>query len=119
MIWTFSISLNLSRTHSVSTRWSFNTITIVAQLQHLVDDIHGLQNDGILNEGQAVALVTKLDGAIAKLNAGQSHAAVYRLRAFINQVESLRDEGVLPAAMADELIVAALEIVAQIEMYGP
>ena len=53
---------------------------------------------------------SKLTGVLSKLDRGQSKAAVDQLRAFVHQVESLVDEGVLSPEEGQPLIDAAEDI---------
>jgi hypothetical protein len=64
-------------------------------------------DDEVLNGGQGNSMTTKLEGAKDKLDEGNTEAGINRLRAFINQVNSLRDEGILSHEEAQLLIDAA------------
>jgi hypothetical protein len=97
--------------------WDFTTITIGAQIEHLIAAVETLYADGILNGGQANALISKLQGSLDKLDNGQPGVAVNRLGAFVNQVNSFIDEGVLTAEIGQLLIDQANFIIWQITTY--
>ena len=81
------------------------------QIELLIDDVEQLVDDGVLNEGQGNALISKLENVIAKIGKGQVVAAINQLEAFINQVNSLVDEGILTPEQGDALIAAAQDII--------
>ena len=64
----------------------------------------------MINGGRQNALVSKLDGALAKLAKGQTKAAISQLQAAINQVRSFVDTGVLTEQQGDTLISAIEDI---------
>ncbi|MCA9027830.1 MAG: tandem-95 repeat protein [Planctomycetaceae bacterium] len=74
------------------------------QLAHLLEEIERLNEEGILNNGQANALATKLIGSLSKLERDQEQVAANKVEAFINQVGSLVDEGILTAEEGQSLI---------------
>ena len=63
-----------------------------------------LNDDGILNNGHANALAIKLIGSLSKLERDQEQVAANKVEAFINQVGSLVDEGILTAEEGQSLI---------------
>jgi predicted transcriptional regulator len=65
----------------------------------------------VLNGGQSNALISKLENAIAKIENGQVKPAVNLLNAFINQVMSYQDDGILTAEQAAALIATAEDII--------
>jgi hypothetical protein len=73
--------------------------------------------DGILNAGQANALITKLEGANEKLIQDQPNVAINRLEAFIYQVNSLVGDGVLPPETGQSLVIQAESVIWQIMTY--
>ena len=62
-----------------------------------------------LQSGIKQSLTSKLDAAIAHLNAGQTNAALNVLQAFINHVKAQKGKHI-PAAVADFLIAEAVRI---------
>src|SRR6266550_4916104 len=70
-----------------------------------------LVENGVLNDGQGNALAVKLAGALEKFASGDNEPAVNKLSAFINQVEALRDAGVLSATQSTALLLIAQDVV--------
>jgi parallel beta-helix repeat protein len=64
-----------------------------------------------LPQGNENSLVSKLENAIESFEKGNLGAAKGKLQAFINQLESLEEEGKLTGAQADALIAGAQEII--------
>jgi hypothetical protein len=85
------------------------------RLELLIEDVEELVAAGILNQGQGNALIVKLQGALEQLNKDKPMVAINRLGAFINQVYSLVDEGVLSPAQGHYLADKANSIIMQIE----
>ncbi|MCK4975907.1 MAG: DUF3372 domain-containing protein, partial [Anaerolineales bacterium] len=81
----------------------------------LIDQIKDLVEDGVLNAGQGNSLIVKLDQALKQLDDGKSKQAIKAMNAFINQVNSLYMEGVLPEETAAQLVKDAEFIIASIE----
>ena len=80
----------------------------------LKERIIQLVNDGVLNEGQGTAFISKLDLALLKYDNGNFRVAKNILISFINQVNSFITEGILTEAEGQELISAAEDIIEQI-----
>ena len=59
---------------------------IAADAQALVND---LLNDGKINAGNANALSSKLDAAIASFDGGQMNAGVNQLQALLNELDAM------------------------------
>lgn len=70
-----------------------------------------LVTNGVLNGGQGKALAIKLAGALEKLAAGETEPAMNKLGAFINQVEALRDVGLLSPTQGASLLMIAQDVV--------
>jgi Cadherin domain/Matrixin len=84
-------------------------VSIQSATQQLQDTINMIQNlvaQGILTANQANPLNVKLQGAIAKLNAGNTQAGINQLNAFINQVNAYRNSGKLTQQQANQLIAS-------------
>lgn len=79
-------------------------------IEGLIDEITGLQDQGILAPGLESALIEKLEAAAASLGRGNVNAAAGQLRAFTNQVSALLRSGQLPAGAGQSLIDAANQI---------
>src|SRR5207244_2951145 len=73
----------------------------------LITSVQALIDAGALNKGQGNSLITKLDHVIESLNRGKKSAACGQLGAFINEVTSLINNGVLTPAQGQPLINAA------------
>jgi len=78
----------------------------------LIDAIKKLQTDGVLNAGNANALIAKVTNAIKSIDGGNAAAAVNQLQAFISQVEAFIAAGKLTAAEGEPLIDIASWIIA-------
>lgn len=72
---------------------------------------------GVLSAGNANALGAKLRAALVQLDAGNTTAAANQLRAFINQVNSLVSEGMLPLLQGRALVDAAMRIIRAIQLF--
>ena len=66
---------------------------------------------GALNRGQGNSLISKLDGAIAKLDQGNTNAAINKRQAFINQVNAFINGGNLTLDEGQPLIDAVNEVI--------
>jgi probable HAF family extracellular repeat protein/predicted outer membrane repeat protein len=81
-------------------------------IQSLIDETNALMNTGVLDQGQGRSLIVKLDGALTKLNQGDTAVAINKLRAFINQVEAMIISGAVAPWDGQRLIDAANAIIA-------
>jgi hypothetical protein len=63
-------------------------------LQTLINDVNTLLTAGVLNQGQANSLNSKLQNAIANLDARNTIPAVNEIEAFRNQVTDFVSEGI-------------------------
>jgi hypothetical protein len=99
----------------VPVTWSFTTLTVEEAIQALIGQVEALRDAGDLNNGQANALLVKLNGALVKLAQGNDPAASSRLLAFVDQVGDLVDDGEIPAADGQALIDLALLVIAAIQ----
>ncbi len=73
-----------------------------------------LVKSGVLTDGQGNALMVKLAGALDKLAAGETEPAMNKLGAFIDQVEALRDAGILSAMQSASLLMIAQDVEARV-----
>jgi probable HAF family extracellular repeat protein len=73
-------------------------------IEELKGEITQLVDGGVLNEGQGISLMAKVESAERKYDQGRTNSAVRKLRAFINQVEDFVDTGVLTVEQGDDLI---------------
>ena len=80
----------------------------------LIDQIHDLVDQGVLNRGQGNSLIKKLEGALTKWEK-QPQVAINRLNAFINEVNGLANGSTLTQDQAQQLIEEAEIIIAAIE----
>jgi len=119
-----------------SAGWSSIPDTVIVsgeavQIENVIDRVEDLVSEGELNQGQGNALISKLEGATSKLpeeglrattKRGPSRkgkrpnikAAINKFEAFIHQVNSLIDEGVLSARKGQPLIYAVSVIIAEL-----
>ncbi|HAY84416.1 MAG TPA: hypothetical protein DCY42_05685, partial [Chloroflexi bacterium] len=86
-------------------------LTTEAEIMELIDDIQGLVDEGVLNEGQGNSFMSKLENVLNKLAKGQTKAAANQLGAFINEVEAFVNSGTFSAEQGDLLIQAAALLV--------
>ncbi len=93
-----------------------NTCCTFAILSGKVND---LKNDGVLNRGQANALLKKLQNAERMVERGQLSAAFNVLGAFTNQVHDLVNEGILTTEQGEDLISCALGVTSRTEQAYP
>jgi CSLREA domain-containing protein len=87
---------------------------IPVTIQSLMEETNALVNSGVLNAGQGNALMVKLDGALTKLNQGDTAVAINKLEAFVNQVNAMINSGVLAPAEGQPLLDAVNAIIAAI-----
>jgi hypothetical protein len=94
------------------------TVTVLTPEQAIDDiiaQVDELHDDGLLNGGNTNALMTKLDGAAAKLDRAQYDAAINKIESFINQVSGWISNGKLTAAVGQPLIDSANDVIASIQ----
>jgi hypothetical protein len=84
------------------------------RLTNLIADVRALELQGVLNQGQANSLVSKLQTAIKRIDTKQPAQAAAQLGSFINQVQDLMNTGVLTPDQAWPLIDTATDIREQI-----
>jgi probable HAF family extracellular repeat protein len=77
----------------------------------LMEAIQELLDAGVINGGNANALISKLEGAIAQLDKGNVDPAVNKIEAFINEVEALIRSGRLTSEQGQPLIDTARLII--------
>jgi hypothetical protein len=85
--------------------------TPVERIDALIAKVEALEDAGVLNKGQANALIVKLEAAKKSLNKGKCQTAVNQLNAFINQVTAFINGGILTQEQGDELIADANAII--------
>jgi pullulanase-type alpha-1,6-glucosidase len=95
--------------------WSFTTISTGGQIEQIIGAVENLVNTETLNKGQGNSLMSKLDGALKKLDQEQSKPATNQLGAFINEVEAMIKSGKLTEEEGQSLIDAANAIIFQID----
>lgn len=82
-----------------------------ALLNSLRGAIEALREGGVLNNGQANALLSKLDNAEKKLDQDKTGPAINVLEALINQVEALVNGGILTQEHGDHLIQLTQQLI--------
>jgi GNAT superfamily N-acetyltransferase len=90
---------------------SLTVVSAADQIDQLAGDVQALADSGAINGGQSNALITKLQNAATQLAQADTQQAINMLNAFINQVTSLIDTGVLTPAEGQPLIDAANAII--------
>ncbi len=90
------------------------TTTTHAQIATLRAEVEQLIDGGILKKGPGHALMTKLDGALQKLEHGNTRAAANQLQAFVNQVEAFHKAKKLTTAQAQPLLDSTRAIIGQL-----
>jgi hypothetical protein len=85
------------------------------EIDELIDDVNKLFVEGKLNKGQANSLTAKLSGAKKAIEKGNIKAAINKMEAFINEVESMINYGILSEEDGQPLIDKANEIIAQLQ----
>jgi pullulanase/glycogen debranching enzyme len=85
-------------------------------IRSLIEEIKDLNEADILNDGKANALIVKLENAITNLDKGKPKTSLNNLNAFMNQVYSFIDEGVLTPEEGQSLLDAAEAIRYQIQV---
>jgi pullulanase-type alpha-1,6-glucosidase len=88
-------------------------------IRSFILEIEALRDAGRLNGGQANSLIGKLEKAIDNLDKGKFKTALNNLNAFMNEVQSLVDEGVLTLEEGQSLIIATEAISYQIQVRYP
>jgi hypothetical protein len=90
------------------------TVTVIsyqAGAAGLIQLVQSLLSSGVLGDGNANSLISKLEGAIQQLDQGNLGSAVNKLEAFINEVEALVVSGKLTSGQGQPLIDAANGII--------
>jgi hypothetical protein len=77
------------------------------QIDVLIDLIHALKEDDVINHGQANALTAKLEAAQKSAANGRVGPAVNQINAFMNQVNALMAAGLLSPEEGERLISIA------------
>ena len=92
----------------------FKLTTPQLATQAIVNQVNGLMAQGVINKGQDNSLVTKLQHAIAMINAGKIKGAIGKLEGFIGEINALENSGRLTGARASALTSAANGVIAQL-----
>jgi hypothetical protein len=93
-----------------SETFTITVLSAVQQLEIVQATVQDLADAGVLNGGNANALISKLDSAIKKLNTGKTNAAVNQLNAFLNQVRAFIKTGKLTFDQG-QLLIDAVNLV--------
>lgn len=102
----FTTVIEFDDVNSLGPAWyivEFDVPQLVAPLQLMKREIRKLQNQGVLNRGQANALLAKLEGVQAKKHDHRMAAACGQLGAFDHQVAGFARSGILRTADARRL----------------
>ena len=86
-------------------------VSVEEQIAVLIDRVENLIDPDVLNKGQGNSLIKKLEGALQKLNNGNTKAACNQLQAFINQVDAFIRSGILTVEEGQPLIDATIDVI--------
>ncbi len=92
-------------------------VTSSSEINYLLDlitTIENLYNDGLLNKGNANALISKIKNAIKSIEKGNTNAATGQIGAFTNEVEDFVENGVIPEDIGESLISEAEIVINQV-----
>ena len=84
------------------------------QIEALIEDVEELFIADILNVGQANSLISKLENILNRPEQGTTQPVINQLGAFINQVLSLVEEGILTPEEGQDLVDAAQAVIDQL-----
>ena len=68
-------------------------LDIKTQIENLTEEVCILEDEGVLNQGEANSLISKLENALNSFEEENIQAARNQLGAFINQVDALISSG--------------------------
>ena len=94
-------------------------ITPVQMIDNIIAKVEELEDAGVLNKGQANALIKKLEAAQESINKGNYNAAINQLNAFINQVSAFMNAGILTVEQGNELMTDAQAVIDILENFPP
>ncbi len=110
---TFTVTVSVSDGDATSSRSATVTVLTPAQgVEAALALVAGL--GGTLNRGNAHSLETKLEGALAQLERGNTTAAGNQLTALLNELADLVGEGRLTAEQAEPLRALVSRIIASL-----
>jgi hypothetical protein len=113
---TFTMAGQISDKDGGATSYMAIVVVLTPQqaLQTLIQDVNALLAAGVLNQGQANSLNSKLQNAIANLDAGNTIAAVNEIEAFRNQLAAFVSERILTSEQGQALDHKAQRIITAI-----
>jgi len=85
--------------------------TSIEDIQDIISDVQDLLSVGDINSGQANALISKLQNAVASIESDKINAAIGKLNSFINQINAYIDTGVITQEVGDQLIDEVQDII--------
>jgi hypothetical protein len=97
---------------------SIHVLSPAEQIADLRDMVAALYADAVLGQGNANALLKKLNSAQAELEKGKPKVAYAAVGSFKNQVQSLVATGVLTSAQAGPLLSAAELLLQSLQVGG-
>jgi hypothetical protein len=86
-------------------------MTTEQEVKELISAVHALVDSGVLNKGQATALLSKLENALDQIRRGNNHSAANQFSAFVNQVEAYVYIGLLSPEQGEALIDSAAALI--------
>ena len=113
---TYTVTLTVNDGHggTSSDVMSVRVLSPQEAIDDIIGQVNALHDSGTLNSGNTNALITKLDGAAAKLTKDDYNAAINKLQAFINQVNGWISNGKLTSSQGQPLIDSANDLIASI-----
>jgi uncharacterized delta-60 repeat protein len=113
----FVVTVTVSDGHGGTNTDQLN-VTVLSpeqQIDQIISQIEQLQYDNQLNSGNTNSLMTKLDGAAAKLDQDQYNVAMNKIESFINQVNGWISDGKISASIGQTMINEANDVLASIQ----
>jgi len=87
------------------------------EISNVIDEVQALTAGGTITEGQANALLVKLENAIDKIESNNINGAIGSLKAFINQITVFINSGAIqPEQVGYDLISAVQSIIEDLKM---
>jgi VCBS repeat-containing protein len=112
--YTVVLTVNDGHSHTATDTMVVKVLSPQEAVQSIIDEANALHASGALNSGNTNALITKLDGAVAKLNKDDYNAAINKVQSFINQVSGWISNGKLSSSVGQPLIDSANDVIASI-----
>ncbi len=112
---TFTYSISDGHNGTATGTVTVTVLTPEQAIDDIISQVDTLHDDGLLNSGNTNSLMTKLDGAAAKLDSDQYSAAMNKIQSFINQVNDWMSSGKISSSIGQTLISSANDVLASIQ----